>query len=216
MLVVSEEPVVVNENNAHGGMRNYVNDTPWHTSGWSLEVYTWGASAPYFVTTAAHTPNNVNFIQDPRFGLNSYPFYSEYLGFWGDIQAHTTSAIILPAFYYSSDIYNARAVLSWEPFAGISIGESVCHFSRVQNSSDCAIVQDIWRACGEAGLTVMDKHITVSGDSGSGWFRGHKAFGAHQGYCGGRSSWMPVDFIDEALNRTLPPGFYVRLYLSGG
>ncbi len=213
-VFVSEGPVAVNESNrAFGGMR--VADGGWDecTSGWSLEVYTWGAALPYFVTTAAHC-EGIDGIRQPGVGIHSFPFYSEYLSYFGDVEIHTTNVDIKPWFYGSDT--EIRTVLSWEPFPDISVGETICFYSRVQGHRDCsARVQNIWMYCGNSvNMTVMDTHITTGGDSGGGWFWANKAYGSHGGYCDGRSSFMSVDFIDEALNPTLPPGFFVRLYLA--
>jgi streptogrisin C len=214
--VIVRDEVIAATDDAYGGMRVTDGGVDECTSGWSLELYTWGASEPWGVTTAGHC-SGIDGIRQPGVGIHNFPYFSQHQGDWGDVEVHITNTTIKPKFYSSySHISNVYSV---EAAASISINEWVCMFSRKQMDTFCNQVEDNSMSCKPGSydldrLVQMDDREAEGGDSGASWYYATKAYGGHVGYCDSLDVFSVADYFDEALNPTLPAGFAVRVLLK--
>lgn len=183
-----------------GGMWVTKDGSNYATSGWTVAKL--GGTVTYGVTTAGHA-SGANGIVHPGDGSHTFVFQSEHRGEWGDIEWHTTNVAEVPYFYYTSS--NTRPVMSWEPRAAISVGESVCQYGRASNDQDCTLdVLDVSIACTLSGvwndrLVQMNGITSIPGDSGGPWFYNYNAYGSQKGWCSNKDAWSVADLYDEAL-----------------
>ncbi len=200
-LELTDEPVCVYEE-AFGGMLLTRNGYAACTSGWSLAVNILGWIVPIGVTTAGHCSNSINGILHPGHGVHNFTYQNQHVGHLGDVQWHTSNEPILAEFY--ADNYDIRDTNSVEPWASISVGETICMYSRLQWKRRCLDVDSTWIACiGAAGfvdrMVRMDGDVTVLGDSGTGWSWGTRAYGGHSGNCGPKDIFTPAENFYYAL-----------------
>ena len=197
-IIVSDEDVAV-DLSAFGGMSVFVNDTFACTSGWSVSDIRTGVTG---VTTAGHC-TGINQIVHLGHGTHTMTHQREHRGQWGDIEWKTTTQTE-PAIFYATQT-STRNVLSVEPRANITIGESICFYGRSSNSRDCSFdVAATSVSCTVNGvfnnrLVRMNGNSAIGGDSGGGWSWGTRAYGSVKGICGGGAVFSVADLYDEAI-----------------
>ena len=87
----------------------------------------------------------------------------------------------------------------------MTIGESVCLYSRLQGVRDCTLdISSTSVSCTNNGvfndrLVAMNGDVAISGDSGGGWSYNNAAFGGHKGNCGGVNAFSAAHYFWEAL-----------------
>ncbi|MET8001498.1 hypothetical protein [Nonomuraea glycinis] len=121
-----------------------------------------------------------------------------------DIGAWTRGGLTLTrTFYY--DYNKARYVY----YTGSSpaTGQNICNYGHSRQYAACANIKRIDVSVpNAAGLTIMDRSITIGGDSGGPWYKANTAWGIHYGFCTVQgvetSCYTPVTLIASALNRT--------------
>ncbi|WP_100445493.1 chymotrypsin family serine protease [Glycomyces xiaoerkulensis] len=187
---------------AYGGAVLYDDGFFECTSGWTVEA----PDGTTGVTTAGHC-NGINEIEEDGCCVFDMTFQTQYQGYWGDVEWHTTNHIEPARFYASPN--NLRDTLSIEPWSDFTVGESICMFGRATGSRECGLdVEDAWVSCTFSGTTIdslvqMDGDVTTGGDSGGPWSWGNRAYGSHVGDCGGKNVFSRVDDFDEAIGVTV-------------
>jgi hypothetical protein len=167
------------------------------------------------VLTAAHCEginqidqNNSNggLARDLTF---SAPFQREHVGFYGDVEWHSTSHDDFPEFWSSGCC--RRTVLNTISNLNIDVGDLVCKYGR-KTGSDCGTVSKThhsatftWGACGckvtAYNMVTVSDAVADVGDSGGPWFLGNTAWGVHHGATGfGSSADMVFSKIRNAEN----------------
>ncbi|WP_162795842.1 hypothetical protein [Nonomuraea lactucae] len=126
-----------------------------------------------------------------------------------DVASWTRGDFVLTrTFYY--DWNNAR----YAYYVGTSPakGQNICAFGMSTRVAKCANISQIGLSYPDArGLIVMDRQISIAGDSGGPWYKGNTAWGITMGLCGANSCFTPAYLIPSALGAawkvwTAPPG----------
>jgi hypothetical protein len=195
LVVSTQASPAVEPEGAFGGMRTHAGGTPYCTSGWTVVIV--GASTRG-VSTAGHCATS-NGINHPGHGIHSATWIDEHLGGWGDVGWFTTAQTEADDFY--ADAATIRDVASVESAANFSVGEVICGYGRASNDRDCSLaVRDTSIVCGGLNrLVQMNGDTLIGGDSGGGWSFADRAFGGHQGNCGGFDSFTKGAYFDEAI-----------------
>jgi streptogrisin C len=203
-ISVSDENFAV-DFNASGGMAVQDDGVFECTAGWSVV----SSTGIFGVTTAGHC-TGINQIVHPFWFwtvTHALVHQNQHRGQWGDIEWKTSNTNEDPRFYASSN--EVRDVLSIEPRASISVGESICFYGRSSNSRDCSFdVESISVSCTVSGvfnnrLVRMDGNSAIGGDSGGGWSWNNRAYGSVKGICGGGAVFSVADLYDEAIGVTV-------------
>lgn len=160
------------------------------------------------VVTAAHCPDNVEFVEPGRLAV---PL--EFAGQWGwgfqDVQVHASPQPLQPVFRAAPD-QGARSVVTWRNRESTRAGDVVCHRGE-RTGYSCAEVElvDFAPAGDLCGGACRPTWVTVagpgckSGDSGGPVFLGSTAFGILKGgsYRADKSCafyyYMSVDYLPD-------------------
>ncbi|HEX2880662.1 MAG TPA: hypothetical protein VHO25_14115, partial [Polyangiaceae bacterium] len=166
------------------------------SSGWT--VWDSSGAGAYGLTSAAHC-SGLNQVVHGAATFHDADFEAQHLGVFGDIEWYTTASNE-PAEFFSTDT-TIRDTVSVEAWSNISVGESVCVYSRQQGTRFCGRdVQTFPYAClGANRLVLTDGADTIGGDSGSGWSFNSTAFGGHVGLCSVGAVFSVADYFDDAI-----------------
>ncbi|WP_214323793.1 S1 family peptidase [Nonomuraea sediminis] len=121
-----------------------------------------------------------------------------------DIGAWTRGTFVLTrTFYYD---YNKPRYVYYEGSSPAK-GQNICSYGDARQYAACANIKEIdVSGPNAAGLIIMDRSISVGGDSGGPWYKSNTAWGIHYGLCGYggeiTSCFTPVALIASALNGT--------------
>ncbi|GAB3660017.1 chymotrypsin family serine protease [Glycomyces tarimensis] len=183
----------------YGGMAAHDGGAFECTTGWTVV----NPSGVTGVTTAGHC-TGIDQTWQPGYGFVDLDFQSQFRGYWGDIEWHTTPTHIDVAEFYAHP-NTRRDTLSVEPWWGFTVGESICVYGRSTNSRQCGLdVQNPWWSCTLDGyltesLVRMDGDVTIGGDSGGGWSWNNRAYGSHVGDCSWQNVFSRADDFNEAI-----------------
>ncbi|MEV3981801.1 hypothetical protein [Nonomuraea sp. NPDC049758] len=94
-----------------------------------------------------------------------------------------------------------------------AVGQNICNFGWASHVAQCGNISQVNnnQYPNERGLIVMDRAISIQGDSGGPWYKGNTAWGITMGTVGGKSAFTPAYLIPSALGAswqvwTAPPG----------
>ncbi|WP_433412970.1 hypothetical protein ACQP1V_27425 [Microtetraspora malaysiensis] len=132
-----------------------------------------------------------------------------------DIGSWTSGSFTLTrTFYFNSNQPRYAYDIGTSP----AVGQNICNYGAERDRADCANILEVGRSFpGRAGVIVMDRTITVDGDSGGPWYKGNTAWGIHLGTCSTKdgtkvnSCFTPAFIIPSAIGATwevwtAPPG----------
>lgn len=207
VITFEDEPVAIHHA-SFGGMVAASNGSLVCTTGWLVvsSVYL-GTSSYSGPSTAGHC-SGVDDVSYPG-SRNTSVLIREHVGFWGDMEWHSTNSPTVANFYASEN--EVRPVHTVQQSVGnIVVGEPLCLYGRASNQRDCSRrVQTTSMTCsfGEVRVTgnlvQMDGEIGTFGDSGGGWSWGTRAVGSHVGLCGGGSVFTPVALFGRGIGATV-------------
>lgn len=132
-----------------------------------------------------------------------------------DIGSWTRGNFILTrTFYYDTNQARYAYYIGTSP----AVGQNICFYGTASGFANCANIQDTDESSpGREGKIVMDRDISIGGDSGGPWYKYNTAWGIHHGDCAIGSGaaiyscFTPVSFIPAAIGSTwrvwtAPPG----------
>lgn len=154
------------------------------------------------ISTAGHC-SNTQTLRDGSAQI-TLTFEDEHEGQWGDLQRHS-----VPSGYtlVNKIRYTIIGRISWViSSTGVPMeGQRLWNYGKSTGYKS----DRVYRGVADNGvaryLVAMHNHVTQVGDSGGPWFRGHTAYGIHQGHrhlgflFKGRSLFTPVHHIDDAF-----------------
>jgi hypothetical protein len=164
------------------------------------------------ITTAAHCPDNLTYIDN-----DGNSFSLPMIGSWGaayrDVQINGSNNSPDPLFYSNRGAGSLRRVTTWRNVASTRAGDFVCHYGESSGYS-CALVQltdyaPSGELCGgpcEPTWVTVDGPNCIPGDSGGPVFSGDVAFGIAKGV---NRSGDRCDFYYYMSTDYLPPPWRV-------
>jgi hypothetical protein len=183
-VAVTTETVAIPYSQSIGGTRMTIaGGTNWCTSGWTVLHNILGSG----VTSAGHCTDQTGIRHQLDNGVIHPAFeVSRHHSTYGDVGWYTTDAAEPGIFYATATV--TRNTMSIDSV--FIAGETICNYSRLQNSRNCSVVVDNPSVSinygGSVGivsqLVRMSGSVTVLGDSGSGWSFDNRASGGHSGF----------------------------------
>ena len=195
------------EDHTYGGAKTFkYGETGYCTTGFTVSGSEDG------VLTAGHCSNSRTYEEYPGATPYTLTFKGQYVGYYGDVQWHSSSHVEYDDFYYQSTTrQDVSGVKSASTFA---YGDTVCRYGR-KTGNDCyeLAAWNVSKYMGDPYYTTMYKlacgnsRKADGGDSGGPWYSGGIAWGIHQGsvsFTGVlKDCFTPADYVDDALGVTI-------------
>ena len=183
-IVIVEEVIASDDAYAYGGKQ-----MTYCTSGFTVYKYSTRGLA-----TAGHCNNSQTYTPTGT----SLAYYAVYMGWWGDVQWHTSISLTFQDDFYYTASYRRDVSGTAMP----TEGQWLCRYGYV-SGNQCDRVYQLNHCSGSiCHLTAMHNDEASGGDSGGPWYSGNTAYGLHQGWkiwFGSRDVFTPVRYIDDAL-----------------